>query len=154
MCVQLMCQHSETHQHAPHGMMKPPLQAVWAASPCCVGYDMSLLLVPARPLARRTRYGFPVWPLGAVRMQEDAAAAKKDPAKAPAASEQEGGGNARASRGRSASEAPPVHWWQDPQAAFGAAVPAEARQRVQGLSASASKPARPASAEPASRKSR
>lgn len=58
------------------------------------------------------------------------------------------------SRGRSASEALPVHWWQDAQAAFGAAVPAEARQRDLGLSGSASKPAAPASAQPASRQSR
>lgn len=84
-------------------------------------------------------------------MQEDAAAAKKEPAKAPAASEQEGGGAARASRGPSASEALPVHWWQDPQAAFGAAVPADARQRDHGLSASAGRPARPTSVQPASR---
>ena len=87
-------------------------------------------------------------------MQEDAAAAKKEPAQAPAASKQEGGGDVPESRGRSASGALPVHWWQDPQAAFGAAVPADARQRDQGLSASAGRPARPASAQPASRQSR
>ena len=84
-------------------------------------------------------------------MQEDAAAAKKEPAKAPAAPEQEGNGNARVSRGPSASEALPVHWWQDPQAAFGAAVPADARQRDQGLSASAGQPVRPTSAQLMSR---
>ena len=87
-------------------------------------------------------------------MQENAAAAQKEPAEAPAASKQEGGGNARASKGLSASEAAPVHWWQDPQAAFGAAVPADARLPDQGLSASAGRPARPTSAQPMSRQSR
>lgn len=52
------------------------------------------------------------------------------------------------SRGRSSSQAPAVHWWQDPQAAFGPAVPildGQDGHRDMGISNSTSKPTKPPS---------
>lgn len=94
------------------------------------------------------------------RLQEDAAAAKRS--KGNSAADQDRRGAAARSGGRSVSQAPPaVHWWQDPQAAFGAAVPAEAataaarHREAGGVSGSAGRHARPASQrQPASKQSR
>lgn len=89
--------------------------------------------------------------------QEEDAAAEAKAAKArggSAAQDQPGG---RHSRGRNNSQAPAMHWWQDPQAAFGPGDPmanAAAQQRDLGLTNDASKPARPLSGQPGSKHSR
>lgn len=89
--------------------------------------------------------------------QEEDAATAAEAAKArggSAAQDQPGG---RHSRGRSDSQAPAVHWWQNPQAAFGPGDPvanAAEQQRDAGLSNDASKHARPLSGQPGSKHSR
>ncbi|CAL5223612.1 g6152 [Coccomyxa viridis] len=76
---------------------------------------------------------------------EDAAAARTAKARPASGQDRRAAGQ---SRGRSSSQAPAVHWWQDPQAAFGPAVPAlDGRDgnRDVGVSNSTSKHNKPAS---------
>ena len=74
---------------------------------------------------------------------EDAAAAKAVKARPVSGQDKRAAGQ---SRGRSSSQAPAVHWWQDPQAAFGPAVPlVDGREADVGVSNSASKHAKPLS---------
>ena len=88
--------------------------------------------------------------------EEDAAAAAKA-AKAHGGSAAQDKHGGRHSRGRSDLQAPAMHWWQDPQAAFGPEDPvanAAAQRRDAGLTNDASKPARPLSGQPGSKHSR
>ena len=97
-------------------------------------------------------------------MRSRACAAQEEDAATAAKAAKEHGGSAaqdqpggRHSRGRSDSQAPAVHWWQNPQAAFGPGDPvanAAAQQRDAGLSNDASKPPRPLSGQPGSKHSR